>query len=261
MESELARWLLKQEIFDDDLLPLTHVTSCITARKIIRDGFVKPIRCDVIGDTVAFFFYGRPAFRVNNDEVVKLESASPFCFVFSPKLIEKAKDIYAFDTGAFAKRLYNNVLHEGFELESFSLGDDSSMPNRLIARVFADKSSYIRGDCSKIVDVSYISAPHEFEARAYLKLLSSPGRNEPDDRVSAIEVQIASQVDVKQNLLAISLPHTLCGLDDKPDWLAELEQERIHLLPYMFVPGRPPEHYHSILEQSVHSYYELNGWL
>jgi hypothetical protein len=104
------QWVSKQPNPGWKLMPLTHISKGITADDIIHSGAISPIKCGVFNEPLAYFFYGRPAYRLNGDDVIKMEAACPFCFVFDSGLIEKAKFIHAFDTGAFAKRLYNHVL-------------------------------------------------------------------------------------------------------------------------------------------------------
>ncbi len=93
-------------------MPLTHITKGIGAQDIATAGVVGARHCGVFEEPLAYFFYGRPAYRVSDDGAVKVEAACPYCFVFNAALIDKAKAIFAFDTGAFDKRLYKHILQE-----------------------------------------------------------------------------------------------------------------------------------------------------
>src|SRR5215217_5621888 len=94
-------WVDKQSDPGWGLMPLTHITKGIGAEDIIRSGSVSPTHCDVFDEPLAYFFYGRPAYRVTGDGAIRVEAACPYCFIFSSALIETATDIYAFDTGPF----------------------------------------------------------------------------------------------------------------------------------------------------------------
>jgi hypothetical protein len=144
-------WVDKQPDPGWRLMPLTHVTKGIGAEDIIRDGSVNPIDCKVFGEPLAYFFYGRPAYRVSGDGAIKFEAACPYCFIFEPTLIRSAKSIHPFDTGAFEKRLYKHVLVEEMNVEDFSLEQDETRPNRVIASLFPSMRDYFAGDTSKIV--------------------------------------------------------------------------------------------------------------
>ena len=73
-------------------------------------------------DNVCYLFYARPAYRLSEGDVIKLESACPFCLLFNGEIIRQARELYAFDTGACEKRLYNHILHQGFRLHELQSG-------------------------------------------------------------------------------------------------------------------------------------------
>jgi hypothetical protein len=106
-----------------------------------------------------------------------------------------------------------------------------------------------------------LSEAWEFHARAYLDLLKSPGRNEPDDRICSIEVVFGEPVPLKGNLLAVIVPHTVWSQDKHAPWLDKLKAEGVAIAPYLFVPGRHPEHYHALMESAVRDLYESWGVL
>ena len=242
------------------LLPLTHITRGLVAGDIMRAGRVAPDEpCEPHDRSYAFFFYGRPAYRLANADVVKLEASCPHCFIFREKLIERSNQIYAFDTGAFGARLYKHVLDDQFRVDDFKSGGDVSRPNRLIQATFGSQEAYFEGDRTR-VDISAAES-HEMEARSYLELIASPGRNEPDDRICSIEVAFADPVPLAGALEAIVVPHTLWKCDSPSPLLQELSSSGVKVIPYDFIPGRHPEHYHTLLEAAVRRYYQEAGHL
>jgi hypothetical protein len=243
------------------LMPLTHITKGIGAEDVSKAEAVEPSPCDVFGESLAYFFYGRPAYRVSGDGAIKAEAACPFCFVFNADLIDKSKSIFAFDTGAFDKRLFKHSLFDEMQLEDFSLENNTSRPNRIIATVFKSREAYFDGNISKIEDPDNLSEPWEFHARAYLNLLTSKGRNEPDDRICSIEVVFDEAVALKGNLLAVVVPHTLWEDGKGAPWLEKLHQDGVAIAPYVFVPGRHPEYYHALLEAAVRDLFKRWGVL
>lgn len=243
------------------LMPLTHITKGLGAEDISRTGQVGLANCKVFGEPLAYFFYGRPAYRIGGDGAIKAEAACPFCFIFNASLIDKAKAIFAFDTGAFDNRLYKHVLLDEMNVEDFSLEKDQRRPNRIISSVFGSKKIYFDGDTTQIPEPDKISEAWEFHARSYLHLLTSPGRNEPDDRICSIEVVFGEPVPLKGNLLAVIVPHTVWDKDKRAPWLDKLKAEGVAIAPYLFVPGRHPEHYHALMETAVRDLYESWGVL
>jgi hypothetical protein len=143
-------------------------------------------------------------------------------------------------------------------LKIFRWKTDKKRPNQLISAVFGSRETYFDGDISKMQAPDTITDAWDFHARAYLHLLASPGRNEPDDRICSIEVVIGEPVQLKGNLLAVIVPHTLWDGDTQAPWLVTLKADGVTIAPYIFVPGRPPEHYHALLEAEVRKLYQ--GW-
>jgi hypothetical protein len=141
-------------------------------------------------------------------------------------------------------------------VEDFSLGTDATRPNKLISRTFGSRLPYFQGDIRVIPDPKTISKSYEFHARSYFDLLTSPGRNEPDDRICSIEVILADKVPLKDGLLGVIIPHTLS--DDGAPWLDNLAKAGATIKPYNFVPGRTADYYQAHLEAAARELYE--GW-
>lgn len=235
-------------------LPLTHITKGIVAHDIIKAGRIEPKDCDVFRVPLPYFFYGRPAYRYSAGSSIKLEASCPFCFIFDGKLLARAKRIYPFDTGAFAARMYNHILDEDLDVADFSLGTDPERPEKLISASFLTRRGYVKGDRNEVRNPSLAAKPYELEARSYLELLRSAGRNEPDDRIGTIEVQFGDPVPLAGSLLAVVVPDTQWIEGDHSPLLDKLHTDGVEILIYEFIPGRPLEHYHTLLEVTVRDY-------
>lgn len=229
-------------------LPLTHITKALVAHDIIKAGRIEPADCQVFDAPLAYFFYGRPAYRLSSGTTVKLEASCPFCFLFNSKLLDRAKQIYPFDTGAFAARLYNHVLDEEFAVEDFSLGADPSRPEKLIAATYLAREAYVAGNRKQLRNIGLATKAYDLEARAYMELISSPGRNEPDDRIGTIEAHFGDPVPLANNLIAMVVPHTHWINGDRSPLLEKIHNEGVQILTYEFIPGRAMEHYHTLVE-------------
>jgi hypothetical protein len=117
---DFREWVDKQLNPNWPPMPLTHITKALTAADIAKSGYVDLVNCDVFEKPLAYFFYGRPAYRVSGDGAIKIEAACPCCFIFNAKLIDKAEAIFAFDTGAFDKRLYKHMLTDEMAVEDLA---------------------------------------------------------------------------------------------------------------------------------------------
>jgi hypothetical protein len=237
-----------------ELMPLTHISTGIGAEDIIRAGHVAASHCQVFDEPLAYFFYGRPAYRIAADGAVKVEAACPYCFIFDAGLIRLSKAILPFDTGAFHSRLLEHILLKEMNVADFSLEQDERRPNRLIHAVFSNLENYLHGDTTKLAEPDVCANPWEFHAKSYLHLLASPGRNEPDDRICSIEVVFGSHVPLAAHLKAVVVPHTLWDATTtarRAPWLETLKENGVEIVPYPFIPGRHPEYYYAQLEAEV----------
>jgi hypothetical protein len=249
-------WLDKQSDPGWDPLPLTHIAKTIIAEDIVWSDCIRPIKDEVFDEPAAYLFYGRPAYRVSGDGSIKIEAACPFCFVFDSALANTASGIYAFDTVAFSKRMYSRIIMEEMPVDDFSLGTDFRRANRLINCVFRTKDSYLQGDLTNAETLQV--DPWEFHARAYLDLITSPGRNEPDDRVCAIEFVFNRQIPLSGGVRAVIVPHTLWGSQRAAPWIKELAAKKVEISTYEFIPGRHPDYYCALLETQIRNLY--NRW-
>jgi hypothetical protein len=262
MKNRFAEWVDRHEPAASRLLPLTHIAGVVNAQRIIDDGRISlPAKTDgEFRKPLVYLFYGRPAYRLKSGTTVQLESSCPCCFVFSPDLLARSHNIHAFDTGAFFNRLYSHVVDEDFKVEDFSLDNEPQRLNRLISATFTDEAGYIDADKSRLRKVDDASEAWELEGRAYLTLLHSPGRNEPDDRVATIEVNFQDPVPLDKNLLGVVVPHTLWNGTSKAPVLKALDERGVRIGTYRFFPGRHPEYLQAQLEVAAKELFKALGF-
>lgn len=258
---EFRSWVDKKPDPGWDPMPLTHIAKGLVAEDIIRDKCIKPSEDKVFDKPLSYFFYGRPAYRISGDGSIRIEAACPFCFIFEPNLIKSATALHAFDTGAFAKRMYKSKIMDEMAIEDFSLEKSHERANKIINCLFLDKNAYFDGDITKIGDLDLYADAWDFLARGYLELIRSRGRNEPDDRICSIEAVFAEDVRIEGSLRSVVVPHTLWSDDKKAPWLESLSTNGVLIAPYVFIPGRHPEYYLSQLEQAVKGIYKQWGAL
>jgi hypothetical protein len=252
-------WLERQIQVEGKRLPLTHIAKAIIAEDIIRHGKVKPSMCEVFKKPISYFFYGRPAYRVSGDGAIKTEAACPICFVFRPEAFEAASSMYPFDTGAFARRMYKTFILEEMELSDFQLDPAKHDPNVLISLLFKRAADYVKGDTTNLKGGEQIAETWEFHAKAFVDLVSSKGRNEPDDRIFSIELQLEQELSLSGNLRAVVVPHTLWSTASATPWIKSLHENGVEIETYTFIPNKHPEHFQGLIEAVVISLYEKWG--
>ncbi len=241
------------------LMPLTHICKGLIGEDIVRDGGIEPRDCKVFDKALAYLFYGRPAYRTKGDGAIKTPAACPVCFVFDPELINQADEIHPFDTGAYDARLYKHVMMDEMEIGDFSLERAVRRPNRLIHALYGSREAYFDGATHQIKTDAVPAS--EFLGSTYVELLTSKGRNEPDDRVGTIEIVTSSRVQLSGNLRAIVVPDIIWNDKDRAHWLVALEKDAVTILPFRYLHGREPEHHHAMIEVALREYFQANDHL
>jgi hypothetical protein len=249
-------WLARQNTPDWKKLPLTHIAKAIIAEDIIRAGIVKPANCEVFKKPISYFFYGKPAYRVGGDGSIKTESACPICFIFKPETIQFAKNVYPFDTGAFAKRLYKAHVLDEMNVEDFQINPKEFQPDLVISALFNNPIDYLKGNSHALKSAEEITASYDFHAKALIGLAASKGRNEPDDRIFCVEIHLEEDLKLAGNLQAIIVPHTLWSTVTPTPWIKTLSLNHVEIETYNFVPNKHPEYYHGQIEAAVLLLYE-----
>jgi hypothetical protein len=229
------------------------MTRGTLAELIARYGIIEPTPCKVLGKETSYFFYGRAAYRPSDAKVIQHEYDAPHCFVFREILLGEADAVHAFDTGAHEKRSYDYMLTKDMRLDDFNLVGDINRPNKLAACIFGTISAYFEADRSKIPEG--ITQPWQHLPHAYVQLLKSSGRNEPDDRICSIEVAIHETVSLRSNLKAVIVPHTAWNEKTRATWLEDVAFQGAEIVPYRFVGGYPPEHCHTLVVDAVRNLY------
>ena len=253
------KWVSEQSKSSSKFLPLTHITLARFARDILSDGRIEPRSCKVLGRAVAYFFYGRAAYRVGGDETVSTESRLPICFILKSDLIRQSNDVYPFDSGAFEGSLYKDYMGHEFQLSDFSLAGEPLLPNQLISTAYPSLEDYVSGNSENIVDPDEVSNRGDFEVQAYLKLINSEGSNTPDDRVGSIEVLFSDAVEIKDNLVCAIVPHTLMAPKLGAQWPKEQEDKGVKILTYEFLPKRRPEYFQAEIEKLFRDFCKERG--
>ncbi|MDE5465353.1 hypothetical protein [Bradyrhizobium sp. CSS354] len=192
-----------------DLLPVYHTCDGFDARSHVERREIQTTDvCEVFGETITYFFYGRPAFKyaVDNDATTDL-ALYPVCFVMNLEKLGALKRIFPFDTGALFHNRLKRYFHRKNTVLDFELAPDTSRIKDVIFHFFGDTKNYINPTRA---DREY--AVEDFESVSYSKMIESHVRTEADERRVTIELHADSVVSLtKASLQAIILPTQLRG--------------------------------------------------
>ncbi|MFL9503904.1 hypothetical protein ACJMQP_27975 [Rhodopseudomonas palustris] len=241
----------------DPCLPLIHTTSTNAFRNVLSTGEIKALKkCPVFGEYLTYFFYGRPAFKVEieNPEQRIIDDYLPAALVLKASAISRVKRIYPFDSGAFAGEYYRGAHHADAKLEDYLLDPTINSAKKVVGAFFETNSRYFFGDCIKTCTVNPFDAP---EVHAHFELISGSTGVEVDDRRYTIEVQTEEEIDLSSSLLAFVIPHAWLASESVQDFL------RLHpsVLPlsYSRYVGMSIQSSHGAMFERIHDYLVSEG--
>ena len=219
-------------------LPYVHTTDVYRFINALDDGLLVPRPCTVfVGEPLLYFFYGRPSYRVNANELPSaLSHYLPVCLLFRNGSVRPIKRVFPFDTGGFATDLYADAFHKDMNLEDFGLAPDPATPGRVISLFFGSAEDYLLARPLSSVPV----APTELEALSYHALISQRLSNNLDNRVSGIEIQFEGNLPLTGNIEAVVAPGPI--LDDD-QIRGKLVSARATAIPYPQIDRQRPSEY------------------
>jgi hypothetical protein len=208
-------------------------------RSIRLSDILEPQECDVFrGESLLYFFYGRPAYRIHRDVgPTTAKHYAPICIIMNGTFSPTAKRILPFDSGAYQGGLLHPPMHDDVPTDAYELAVGSDAPQKLI-RIFygSFRNYYDRRPLADVLDES--TAWQNLSVDAYYQLISRRSNSRSDDRASAVEIQVDLPVRLRGNVGAVIIPS---GYLDQPGVLTQVEGWGAKAIPYdlgfEFVPG------------------------
>jgi len=212
-----SQFLQRNTISPAKNLPLIHSTPAHHLKKIKASGQLHARQCDVFTqDELLYFFVGRPAYKVPLDAGESEYWELPICFVFEFTSIIPFHRIFPFDSGAFAKQRYPNYI-TAIGLDEFNLGNDPSIPGKVIGAFFGTSNDYFRLQAKDKgpFKTEFNLDVFDHEVLAMHKLATDSKRAAIDDRRMTVEVQINRDIDLAVSRpLAVICPHVYLDNND-----------------------------------------------
>jgi len=252
------REIIEKEVNAAEELPLVHTTRCETLAFIVKSHELRsPNPCDVFGEHLLYFFYGRPAYRYKGGADASADvDLYPVCFVFKPNTISaKVKRIYACDSGGVQKGYFENHLHPP-DRDELQLDPKIDSARKLVRLVFGDNSQYYRASAVGVAPAAFVSGT---PAARYHALLIDKARSAADDRRSAIEVQLDSPLALGHDLLYVVLPKEKLNEPDLRETI--IQNWQADPIGYETYPGAPPHEYISAIREALRRRFEEGGRL
>jgi hypothetical protein len=232
------------------VLPLTHMTDVYGFRQMLDDGgIIKPQHCPIFEKRLSYFFYGRPAYRVNPDiDSNALLHYAPVCLLLEAPAVAPIAGLYPFDTGAFAAGRLAASFHRGMIKEDFALGSNLDAARLLIEMYFGTDDAYYTGDPRMDLTLSSFA----LEGRAYHELLKSGGAAPFDDRASTVELQVEAEIPFGSSLIAAVIPEPIA---DEPAVIDALKARDAVAMPYDVIRRMKSTDYAAEIYRHVRDFY------
>ena len=239
-------------------LPLVHSAPAYFIQKIIESNKIRTRNCDVfLGESLSYFFVGRPAYKALNKDILHWEL--PSCIICDFNAM-KPKRIFPFDSGAFSKGFipsYANMI----ELDDFALSIQENTVQRYIGTFFGTTDNYFKGTPVNKNDflAKHNVLPTEASVHAMLALISGDRiAKELDNRRSAIEFQFDKEIDLADaKVLAIIIPEIY--LQDK-NFIESICDEGYDIITYPIFPLNSDAYYYALFER-CYNYYIRKGFI
>lgn len=185
-----------------DTLPINHIANVsfidnfLTSKNLPCDYLIT--QCEVHEKHVLYFFYGKPAFRLDD------KNAYPLCLIFKnfPHQPYKA---YPFDSGAFFHgRMAKYFDSLEVKLEQYEISPNYEVIKKIIRYFFGSNERYYEGN--PIIDLTKSTNPL---VDSYISMITEPETVDLDQRRSSIEVIFEKDFMLNDNNLEmIVLPET-----------------------------------------------------
>lgn len=245
------------------ILPLTHITTMYGFRSIMAGMTLEPSECKVFNENLLYLFYGRPSYRASQTAASVLNWNLPIGFILKPDAVKSVKRVFPFDSGAFAKKYYGSIFHEESDISSFELTPQLVSAAKYTSAFYSDNAHYFRGKSNANLDLGNF----DFELQGMRFLAEKPGRQitssevKADERASAVEVQTAESLSIKDSLLGLIVPETLLGNTAFEDAMAQWNVDSRVIIPYVEVLGPGSEAWVGTFYEKVEELYRREGYL
>lgn len=254
--SRFSEWLEKSEPLQHPLA-WCHVTSAYAWMKILNSGVCGLELCDVFREELLYLFYGRPAFRLQDEERGK-PGSSPVVLLFDNDIVGNGRRIFPFDTGAFQLKMFKHQIHPRMQLADFEMLCNGESPRRHVAALFGSNKNYLSTSPKSTKEIQNFSG--YYEVQAVINIISQPPRERTDDRVMAVELQVGSPIETSSGQLkAVIYPSELDQSDEMRGFIAD-NKHSVDFRTYDSTPNKLAHEYQTELEKQAKALQKKLGY-
>jgi len=201
------------------LMPLFHVCTSHAFRSIFHNLKLEPMPCKVFKEALIYFFYGKPAYRINDANKSRDASMYPICWGLDANSIQNIVRVYPFDSGSF-KDMISKKIATHFELDHFKLDNNFETIQKFIHYFYETNDNYFLGTPS-LKNAAIPAQSYELQTILHL---AEDRSADIDDRVNTIEIQTDTPINIKVNDIKIlGIPAPLLNDPNVAEFIAENE--------------------------------------
>jgi len=251
-----AEYIQKQPMASVEL-PLVHTTEYFHLASIQASNTLTTNKCAIFEEPLLYFFYGRPAYRDSSKTAPTRDVGFyPVCLVFRAGAVsQKVRRLYPFDTAASQRGLYEPAIKPSEALASYRIPETVESARRIVSCFFETDERYLSNSPKPALQFG----ANDVAAGSYYRLITGGGDPACDDRCSAVEVQIAESLDIREGIVAIVLP--TCFLEDNTLANTLLNVWRAMPLTYDADTGMRPLEFHGTIRYLIRQFYRQSRLL
>lgn len=253
-KAAIREFLARNSIPTSSHLPLVHSTKSFFLENIIREGKIKKTPCDTfVGESLVYFFYGRPSYKPRHDGSIAEFWELPTLLIFEYGNIVP-KRVFPFDSGAFNS--YPDFIRM-MDISSFDAGSDVEAAPRIVGSLFVDPSRYFRMEPRSSSGFKELHSLGPLDAELFaLHKLAMHFSGKIDDRRAAIELQVDTDVELTPSkLLAVVMPEEYLEAERL---VASIEEMGAEVLTYPTYPLNL-DAYYALIYNVVFEFYREKG--
>jgi hypothetical protein len=223
-DNELREFLENYEPMHG-VLPLLHTTNAFSFKSICKASAINAENCKVFSEELVYLFYGRPAYRTASGQIgFGAKFSWPIVFIFDPEALPKPHRVFPFDTGAFAKGMYEGFFDRRQTVSDFNIGDDLDQAARCVSAFYTSNHEYYINRSTKnpeIDELNFTVCGVDALLRAN-QIRNESGPVVRDERSTSIEVQLSCGINLEETPpLALILPQSYINVRSVQDQVAK----------------------------------------
>lgn len=259
--NKIQEFLSKNSITPSSRLPVVHTTSAYRLPDLLDAGEIKARECNVfIGESLNYFFYAKPSYKIQSNGNDATEWQLPVCFVVNIDAIRTIKRIYPFDTGAFKSKRHPGYITM-MDIEAFNAGNFADQPSRILGAFFSsvDNLFKLRPKSKEDMISEFSLRVTDAEVFALQKLAGDSSHVGIDDRRFCIEIQTEDDIPLTNgSTLAIILPEEY--LEDEQ--IRNLITNTLRALPIPYsITSMSSEAMTAVVYDKLLQYYKNEGFI